>query len=86
MTQPTGNARARDDGQSSGGSRELLAGWLGWAAIGVYLAMTVAITVYVLATGLNGAILFLLWIVGGGFVAVFVARRVSASNNSANRD
>ena len=86
MTRPTGESRARDDGQSSGGSRELLAGWLGWAAIGVYLAITVAITVYVIATGLNGGILFLLWIVGAGFAAVFVARRVSAAKNPASRN
>jgi len=40
----------------------------------------------VLAAGLNGGILLLLWIVGAGLVAVFVARRVSAAKNPVSRN
>jgi len=53
----------------------LLSGWVGYVAIASTIAVALFVTIFVLARGINGGILFLVWIVVGGFGAIFLARR-----------
>jgi hypothetical protein len=57
--------------------RELLGGKLGYVAIAISIAIAIAFTIYVVVQGLGGGILFLVWIVIGGFAALFLARRLT---------
>jgi hypothetical protein len=57
--------------------RELLGGKVGYVAIAVSLAIAIAFTIYAVVQGLGGGILFLIWIVVGGFAAIFFARRLT---------
>lgn len=64
------------DGSASQYSpRELLGGKLGYVAIAISIATAIAFTICVVIEGLDGAILFLVWLVIGGFTAIFLARR-----------
>lgn len=65
--------------------REVLGGRRGYIAIGVSIAFCLGITVYVLTAGLDGRILFLLWIVIGGFAAIFIARRLTGTGKDGDR-
>jgi hypothetical protein len=55
--------------------KRLLSGWLGYVAIALTIAVAISVTIYVLSQGFNGGILILVWIVVGGFGAIFLARR-----------
>lgn len=49
---------------------------VGWIAAGVYLAVVIYITVEIMATGRDPAILFLLWIIFVGLIALLAGRTI----------
>jgi hypothetical protein len=68
----------RPDGSASHyPPRELLGGKLGYVAVAISLVIAIAFTIYAVVQGLGGGILFLIWIVIGGFAAMFFARRLT---------
>jgi hypothetical protein len=64
--------------------REFLGGRLGYAALALTIAVAIVLTVYVIVQGIDGSILFLIWIGFGGFAIIFLARR--HAERSARRD
>ena len=56
--------------------RTKLSNIVGWIAAGVYLAVVIYITVEIMSTGRDPAILFLLWIIFVGLIALLAGRTI----------
>jgi hypothetical protein len=83
---PTSAAAGQTQKDRGSAPTEVLHGAGGYVAIVISIALCIGMTIYVLAAGLDGSILFLLWIVVGGFAFIFLARRLTQRSNSSEED